>query len=132
MLKLLILVLSGTMLIYTYRKRRLLSSVSVWVLCYILIFVIYPLFGLGTRVINESLIDIMAVIGIIAFIIGILFGERIRLTTRDAFPDSQPIFPDFKLAVILFWAFFAVTLFILFSKLGLTGIRSILQGQLTA
>lgn len=44
MLKLLIFIMACLIILYNYKNNRLVSSSSLWVFCYILIFVVYPLY----------------------------------------------------------------------------------------
>jgi len=137
MLKLLILLISGILIAYTYRRGRLLSSVSVWVLCYNMIFVVYPLWGFSNEINNGEIIDVLALIGIVSFAIGTILAEKHRFVvkrnaTNNLSSRRKYIFPSFQLAHILFWIIFAVTVYILVTRLGTSGIRRLLSGQVTA
>lgn len=136
MLKFLVLLISGILIAYTYRRGRLLSSVSIWILCYNMIFVVYPLWGLEKGVANGELIDVLAVIGILSFALGTIFGEKhifvIRNGSANSYKSRKQIFPSFQLAHFLFWIIFAATVYIIVTKLGTDGIRRLLAGQVTA
>ena len=137
MIKLLILLISGILMTYIYRRGRLLSSVSIWILCYNMIFVVYPLWGLNKEIGNGELIDVLALVGILSFTFGTILAEKHRFvigtsSTNNYQSNRKQIFPSYKLAHMLFWIIFAITIYIIVTKLGVSGIRRLLNGQVTA
>ena len=127
MLKLLIFLISGICLFSTYKRGRFLSSVSIWILCFNMIFVVYPLWGLNSEINNGKLIDILALIGIAFFTAGTMLGEKYSFIIKRKRNANHGA--DRRL---LFWLIFATTVYILFTQVGLSGIRKLFNGQVTA
>lgn len=76
MFELIILFIGVAILFYNSIHKRLISSSSLWVFCYLMIFVIYPL--LTNRVYtNSELISECAIMGIICFAFGELCASKI-------------------------------------------------------
>ena len=77
MLKLLIFIMACLIILYNYKNNRLVSSSSLWVFCYILIFVVYPLYEKNINFEKKVLIDVVALVGIVCYFIGLTFGSRL-------------------------------------------------------
>lgn len=71
MLKLLIFIMACLIILYNYKNNRLVSSSSLWVFCYILIFVVYPLYEKNINFEKKVLIDVVALVGIVCYFIGL-------------------------------------------------------------
>lgn len=131
MLKVTIFAVALLVFIHNYKRNKIISSASIWVACYIMIFVVYPVYQVE-RFKYESVIDLYALGGIIVFFIGVLFGEKYGLKT-DA-NDQQIRYqgvPDFKMAHLLFWMFFCASMIIVLSAIGPSGVLSLIQGKST-
>ena len=77
MFKLFIFIMACIIIIYNYQRSRLVSSSSLWVFCYVLIFVVYPAYEKNIIFENEFLIDVVAFIGLLCYFIGLTFGSRL-------------------------------------------------------
>ena len=87
-----------------YRRGRFLSSSTVWMLCYFMIFVLYPLTVDEHLYINASTIDLYAFIGILAFTVGGTIG-RLKRSGIQRPSKSEVIAPNKSVAWVLFWIF---------------------------
>ena len=132
MLKLLIFIMACLIILYNYKNNRLVSSSSLWVFCYILIFVVYPLYEKNINFEKKVLIDVVALVGIVCYFIGLTFGSRLVWGKGRTNTIGILLFPKYRIANICFWAFFALSIVVLISKLGTSGITSILAGNMTA
>lgn len=111
-------------------KSRLLSSSSLWMFCYELIFVLFPLLSLRTFS-NESLIDVCALIGIIAYSIGVLIADRIKPYGNKK-KMSVCLKPNYVTAYVLFWLMFFLFTIVLIRSIGSMGIQQTLNGVITS
>ena len=78
-----------------------------------------------------------SLVGILSFAIGSFLGEKHRFVIKknslsNISSSRKPIFPSFQLAHVLFWFFFSATVYIIVTKLGVSGITRLLNGQVTA
>ncbi len=126
-MKIFLVLIGGLLITHNYRKRRLISSSSLWIVCYLLIFVLYPLFS-GKLFNNANLIDICAIIGFVFYGLGIGLGERISLTKNR----KRTSIPDFNLSYTGFWVVLILFVASLLTKIGTSGIRAVFQGTITA
>lgn len=127
-MKLIISVICCVMVMYNYRRNRLVSSGSLWILCYLMIFVLYPLFS-GKQFDNAGLIDICAVIGIFFYVLGVFLGETISINKRK---KRRIVAPDFNASYFGFWLVFVLFICSIVLKIGTLGFRAVLQGDITA
>lgn len=136
MLKIAVLLGCCAVVAYNYKNKRLISSSSLWVFCYALIFVVYPLYETNAVFKNEEKIDGLAFLGIVFYYIGLSFGSRLVLKKKKRNQLNKvllpQLFPQYKIANILFWVFFALSIIVLVAQLGTNGIASILTGRMTA
>ena len=109
-----------------------MSSSSLWVFCYVLIFVVYPAYEKNIIFENEFLIDVVAFIGLLCYFIGLTFGSRLVINKNKERGMGTLLFPKYKIANICFWIFFALSILILMKKLGTSGMMSIISGNMTA
>lgn len=130
MIKIIILIIGVLNLINLYKRKKIASSSSIWIICYLLIFVIYPIYSDDTYN-NSSLIDILALIGIIIFSIGRFFGKKIVFKKRNNNIKKYMI-PGFKISLLFFSLFFIISLYFLNKYIGAQGVLSILKGTLTS
>ena len=133
MLKILIIVISLFALLFNYSKKQIISASSLWIICYLLIMVIYPLYVKDETFKNEGLIDILALLGIICFFIGLYWGNRytIKVIKREQ-ENKFNIIPDYKISAIIFVVLFVVSIIVLVYLLGIVGIRDIIRGATTS
>lgn len=132
MLKVLTTITCLLIVLYNYRNKRLLSSSSIWVFCYLLIMVINPIYYSEIIYINEDFIDVVALGGSIFFFIGCVLGNQVRIKTRTKQDSNYYIVPDFYISCIAFWITFLLSIATLIYLLGSEGIRSILLGIYTS
>lgn len=132
MLKLLIFIIACITIIYNYQRNRLVSSSSLWVFCYILIFVVYPTYEKSIIFDNKLLIDVVALTGLICYFIGLTFGSKLTINKNKEREKDILLFPKYKIANICFWLFFMLSVLILVIKLKTSGIMSIISGNMTA
>ena len=132
MFKLFIFIMACIIIIYNYQRSRLVSSSSLWVFCYVLIFVVYPTYEKNIIFENEFLIDVVAFIGLLCYFIGLTFGSRLVINKNKERGMGTLLFPKYKIANICFWIFFALSILILMKKLGTSGMMSIISGNMTA
>lgn len=114
-----------------YRRGRFLSSSTVWMLCYFMIFVLYPLTVDEHLYINASTIDLYAFIGILAFTVGGTIG-RLKRSGIQRPSKSEVIAPNKSVAWVLFWIFLAASVALLISQIGVGGISQVLSGKMTS
>lgn len=133
MIKLLITFFCVLILIFNYNKKQLVSSSSLWVFAYYLIMVVYPLFRIQVNYINENLIDVSALIGIVLFFLGLVLGNKLTLkNTSNKRANKYYMTPNFRISWIFFCISFLVSLLSLFFWIGSDGIDSILSGVITS
>lgn len=126
MIRFIVLIIIVLMMLFNYKKARLVSSSSLWLFCYLLIFVLYPTVTKDSYK-NVKLIDICALCGIIAYSLGVLFSEKIKIKRK------QPIlYPKYHISAILYWIVMILFFLALVYMLGITGIAQILTGTMTA
>lgn len=105
-----------------------------WIFCYLLIFVIYPIYS-PIKYSHESLIDFLSFMGIIFFAIGQIFGEKIKFTLQSVSKKEireKFLFPSFKISLFFFIIFFLISIYFLIKILGLSGIILVLKGAITS
>lgn len=127
-MKLIVVLLCCFTIVHNYRRGRMLSSSSLWVFCYLMIFVMYPVFS-GKEYDNYVLIDICAIVGNVFYFLGLVFAERIALKTRENKRVSKP---NFNVSYIAFWATLILFLISIILKLGTSGLQAVLLGNITA
>ena len=130
-MKLLITVFVVFLLWHNYKKGKLISSSTIWVACYWLIFVLYPLYGLEWPTNNSGLIDLYALLGVVFFCIGQFFIESKK---NNSYPNKskQYRFPVFSISAFSFFivTFLAIVSFI--SLYGASTVQDILVGSMTS
>lgn len=130
-MKLLISLVVFFILFRLYKANRIVSSSSVWVACYWLIFVIYPICGMEDPIANEGLIDLYAFIGILSFGIGLLLSSFARIDIYEI-QNNIPRCPIFNRSL---FGFIIVTLVAVggFIRLyGASSVQDILLGSMTS
>lgn len=132
MIKLLILLFCASILGYNIKRRQLISSSTIWVVCYILIFVVCPLFEHRHVFKNSDLIDIYALIGIFAFFVGNLFFRQVVLKDRASELGNNYIFPTYQFALKCFEIISIFVLFLMLLKYGSSIFSSIISGTMTS
>ena len=129
-----LVVLIGTIiLVINYKKKRFLSSVTFWVLIYLLILVVFPLVSDLAPFDNESLIDTLSLIGIVCFFLGTVIGDKIRIKQKGLSEYfHKQLIPDYNISKM--WFVFALFLsaVALIYLLGTEGIKSIILGDSTS
>lgn len=114
------------MMLFNYKKRRLVSSGSLWLFCYLLIFVLYPTVTHDVYK-NTELIDICALCGITAYSAGVLFSEKIRIRMK-----APILYPKYHISAIMYWGVMVIFFGALIYMLGVSGLVQVLTGQVTA
>lgn len=118
-----------------YKNRQLISSTSMWIFCYLLIFVVFPIYSQANyNYSHGKLIDFLSFIGIIVFYFGHLFGKKINfvLNNKRKKFKKELLFPEFKIAFFFFIVIFIISIFSIIKVIGVNGIISILRGSLTS
>ena len=129
MIKLITLLIIIINFILLYKKNHFISSTSIWLFCFLLIYVVYPIYSNGNFV-NEGLIDKLSLIGIIAFSIGIFLGNRVK-GKNSTKKENNPI-PNFRLSRVFFFILFFASVFLAIRVYGLSNIRLLLKGDTTS
>lgn len=132
MFKFLIFMVACLIFFCLYKSNRLVSSSALWVFCYVLIFVVYPVYDENNSFQNESMIDQIAFWGLISFYIGITFGNRLVIQSNKIKRSRAILCPDYNIANIMFWIFFAISMVVLVKELGIAGIKEIVSGNMTS
>lgn len=127
-MKLLLFLICCLMIYHNYRRNRLISSSSLWIACYMLIFILYPIYS-GKIFSNAGLIDICALVGMIFYIMGALLGERLAISKKN---KKRISVPDFNASYMGFWLVMALFFVSIIMKIGTSGFRAVLQGSITA
>lgn len=130
MLKILILLLSIIVVVYNYHRRQLISSSSAWIFCYDLIFVLYPLYR-NEEFRNGQTIDIMALCGILVFLVGLIFGGKIKFSDGNSNFVSKYLVPNFSTAYLMFWVGLTSSCVVMYLVFGYSQIFSVLIGDMT-
>ena len=132
--KLLTILICFLVLIYNYHKRQIVSSSSIWVLGYMLIMVIYPLYAVDVDYKNEQIIDYCALGGSFCFFIGNILGHRFRIRKRRLVQGGSTCYliPNFNVSMIAFWVTLFLSIICLLYLIGIEGISLILQGISTS
>ena len=63
------IIISMLIIILNYNRKRLISSTTIWIVCYEAVFVIAPLLNSDVKYTNKSSIDVMSTTGIILYFI---------------------------------------------------------------
>jgi len=128
MIRLLILIISLYIIKRNYSLGRFISSSTIYLGCYLLIFVIYPSFQFDHKFIHESEIDIYALVGIIAFWLGsIIVKDNSRVPVRLNKYRTVSFASAFK----IYWLVFSISAFMFITQVGLSRIGLVLSGSLT-
>ena len=131
MLKCINLIVSFLLLINNYKKSRLLSSSSMWIFCYALILVIYPLLS-DDFFSNEQLIDEMTFVGLFSFFFGSYLAERIGLKISVVENGNKQRLPDFKISLYCFIITSLISIIFLYLQFGVSNIQQVIYGNLTS
>lgn len=133
MIKVLILLICLFNLMSLYRENKLVSSSSIWIVCFLLIFVVFPIYSNNVYN-NGRQIDYLALIGVLIFSLGRFFGHRFVFKYGAISSNNQNNYsiPDFKLSLFFFTIFLTVSIYFLLKYIGMDGILSIIRGSLTS
>lgn len=131
MIKILILIIGNLALYNNYRWNRLLSSSSIWLAVYILIFAAYPLMS-DEIYQHESEIDFFALVGIVMFCYGSYISSVIAIPQKFYFFKLDQKYPSFDFAFRLYIFFAICFLLSLLMAFGQGGVASVLRGSITA
>lgn len=115
---------------FNIKKRRLISASTVWIACYLIIFVVFPIVSSNVYEM-ENIIDIYALVGITCYGFGTIIAERVLIRKYDK-ETTTFLYPDFSIAKYMFWISFALFILAITRKIGSEGIRSILNGEITS
>lgn len=129
MIKFITLIICMSIIYCKYHQNQFFSSTTNWVICYVLIFLLYPLCS-DNIYINETLIDIMALVGITTFFIGAFFGSNI-VVSKTYMVIKNRLKPNFNTALIMFSLGFIVSLIMLFVVFGAGNVKSVINGSMT-
>ena len=136
MLKFIMLMFCAVIIARLYKKNRLVSSTSMWVFCYMLIFIVYPLYT-DIKYEYAELIDILALIGIIIFGLGILFASKIKIKKDKDNGESnkhilEKLQPNYKISLIFFCIFAIISILALIKVVGIDRMKLIISGRMTS
>ena len=119
-------------LLYNYRRGRLVGSASVWATCYLMIFVLFPTNGIeGYTINNTSLIDLYAVIGAFMFLLGILWGENVKIKPHKILNKVYHK-PIFRRAFVFFIISTVLAVVVFIAQHGIGAVIGILLGSVTS
>ena len=93
-----------------------------------LIFVLYPVYS-GKTFSNSDLIDMCALVGMIFYALGALFGERLAVRENNR---RRILVPNFNASYVGFWVVMVLFVVSIIMKIGTTGFNAVLQGSITA
>lgn len=132
MIKIFTLILIVLNFVILYRKNHFISSSSVWLLCFFLIYIFYPIYS-NIDFVNELLIDKLALIGIIAYSVGMFLGNRIVIK-NNSMKKSKTInpIPNFDLAKYLFIILFILSIIVTIRIYGISNIKLLISGVMTS
>lgn len=137
MLVIIQLAISILILIICFRRGRLISSVSFWVICYEMIFVVAP-WALEKQVFSHAKeIEIYSTVGIFLFGVGMLFSRhliKIRLFPVDSiiYKNMDELPHVFFQAHVAYWVIFVITAVLIIIEIGSNGIRGVFIGSISA
>lgn len=131
MIKILIILFCLLTLYHNYKHRMIVSSTSVWIACYILIFIVYPLYDSENIYINAELIDIYALIGIMFFYVGVKIGNCKCIKLAKNITTKIRI-PRFQLSSRLYALLALLALYFLSTSVGVNTLKMVLLGEMTA
>lgn len=126
MIKLITFIICLFVIRYNYKNDRFLSSASIWVFCYILIFLATPIFTQETYN-NEDAIDIYAFGGIILFFMGVLLSGINKGSNRAL---RITALPEYRILCAGFIICFVISIITLEGQIGT--IQSILNANTTS
>lgn len=127
-MKLIIFIIIAIILYLNYKRKMLISSSSIWVVCYLMIFVVYPLAGAEEPANNEFLIDVYAFFGILMFWVGIQIARMSK--SSHSLPRKQ-YYPRFWVSFVIFLFFAALTISQFISQFGIGSISNVIIGSTT-
>ena len=128
-MKILILIAILLNLAVSIKKKQLLSSTSMWIFCYALIFVVTPMIT-QIQYENEDLIDAMAFIGIICFTIGRALGDKIKIKSKDKSVNNTKY--NINKVIVLYILITLSAITTLIASLGFETIQKLLTGGITS
>lgn len=132
MVNILIGLICIVLIIRQYSVDKLFTSTTIWLFCYLLIFSFYPLFAEDIFE-NSGLIGYFSLVGIFSFSFGLLIAKKIRFKKKiNVNLKKRSFIPDYKLAFLIFFIFFIISIFVLISNVGMSRIKMILMGQLAS
>lgn len=117
-----------------YKNKQLISSSTMWIFCYLLIFIVYPIYSL-TEFAHEELIDLLSLIGILVFYFGHSFAKKFNFKFNDKKNiklKKELVFPEFKVSLFFFIVLFIISIYTIIRIIGFGGIVSVLKGALTS
>lgn len=126
MIKLITFIICLFVIHYNYKNDRFLSSASIWVFCYILIFLITPTFT-NEIYTNEDIIDIYALGGIVSFFLGLLLSRNSKGSNITL---KNTVLPDYRVLCIGFIICFVISIITLEGQIGT--INSIINTNTTS
>ncbi len=131
MLKIAILIIGVVALLVNYRRGLLLSSSTIWLAAYILIFIGHPLLT-DNFYQHEDEIDVYALIGMIMFCFGSLLSSLVETEQKVNLFKLDQKFPSFDVAFRLYILFLIGFFASLIGSIGRDGVLAVFNGSLTA
>ncbi len=138
MIKMFIILFALIGIAYNYKSKRLISSASIWIACYVMIFILGP-YTRKNIMHNAETINYFALIGIIAFIIGMYVLELIS-KNKFYFEKNIEKVPkylilnkeSFSTSYLFFWIVTILYFAVLVVMIGKEGVTGIINGELTS
>ena len=131
MIKLLLFVLGACFLVYNYSQGKLISSSSLWVACYELIFVICPVLS-AEQYYNENLIDVIAIVSFVFFVLGSIISSGLVLSKVERPAKRDYLVPHFETAFICLVLLLGASAILAAYSLGISNILAVFSGALTS
>lgn len=128
MLKLLTTIIGALIIWYNYKKSRFICSSTVFIACYLLIFILFPVSQTDEYYKNAEMIDIYSLLGIIAFWIGTKC-----IKDRSKLPITFPVYRTlyFGKIIYVYIVVFIISVVLFIKQVGFTRIYLVLAGAMT-
>lgn len=129
------IIISMLIIILNYNRKRLISSTTIWIVCYEAVFVIAPLLNSDVKYTNKSSIDVMSTTGIILYFIGMMIVKhakiRKKIRTGAVYYTTLANSKVFKYAGVVYVLALCISISLLAHSIGFNGILSVLNGSIT-
>lgn len=131
-MKILVFIIIALNILVLIKRKRILSSASMWLFCYSLIYILTPIITTEEYP-NESIIDIFSLVGVVSFSIGQLIGNKIKIKEKNKKNNNKIIEKyNIKLIVFLYILITVISAATLIATIGIGTAQRLITGSITS